>query len=56
MVLTISGLLCNLLLWTAIIATGVLTYQTFVGPVVNETNVLIGLGASVVLSFFWPRL
>lgn len=56
MVLTVSGWLCNVLLWTAIIATCALTYQTFVGPVVSETNALIGLGASAVLSLFWPRL
>ena len=56
MVLTFSGWLCNVLLWTAIIATGVLTYETFAAPVVNEMDVLIGLGVSALLSLFWPRL
>ena len=51
-----SGWLCNVLLWAAIIATGVLLYQTFVGPLINQMTVLIALGVTVVLSLFWPRL
>lgn len=56
MVTTFSGWLCNLLLWTAIIATGVLAYETFVAPVINQMNVLIALGVSAVLSLLRPRL
>jgi hypothetical protein len=56
MVTIFSGWLCNLLFWTAVIATVALTIQTFAAPVINEVNALIGLGVSAVLSLFWPRL
>lgn len=56
MVTTFSDWLCNLLLWAAIIATGVLTYETFAAPIINEITALIVLGVGAVLSLFWPRL
>ena len=56
MVLSFSGWLCNVLLWAAIIATGILVYQTFVGPLVSQMTVLIALAVTAVLSLFWPRL
>ena len=56
MVLSFSGWLCNVLLWAAIITTGVLVYQTFVGPLVSQMTVLIALAVTAVLSLFWPRL
>jgi len=56
MVLSFSGWLCNVLLWSAIIGTGVLLYQTFAGPLINQMTVLIALAVTAVLSLFWPRL
>jgi hypothetical protein len=56
MVTTFSGWLCNVLLWSAIIATGLLTYDTLVAPAINQMTALIALGIAAVLSFIWPRL
>lgn len=56
MVTTFSGWLCNVLLWTAVIATVLLTYETFAAPLINQMTALVALGVSAVLSFIWPRL
>jgi hypothetical protein len=47
--------ICNLLVWSAIVALAALSYNGFVGPILSGLNALIGLGAVVVLSLFWPR-
>ena len=46
--------ICNLLLWTAIVTTLMLTVDYFV-PFLNGTNTLIGLAMVGVLSLLWPR-
>jgi hypothetical protein len=56
MVTTFSGWLFNLILWGAIISGGLLVYERFVGPVLNQNNGLIALGACVVLAALRPRL
>jgi hypothetical protein len=56
MVTTFSGWLFNLMLWGAIISGGLLVYEKFVGPVLNQNNALIALGVCAVLSALRPRL
>ena len=58
MVRTFSDWLFNVMLWGAIIATVVLTYEAFSGPFVlhNPIAGLISLGVIAVLSVIWPRL
>lgn len=55
MVTHFAGWVFNLMLWGAIILTVALTYNAFVGPILNELNALIGLGLIAVFSLFWPR-
>jgi hypothetical protein len=47
--------LCNLLVWGAVIALVALLYHTNVAAILTGLNALIGLGAVVVLSLFFPR-
>jgi hypothetical protein len=54
MVTNFRDLICNLLVWTAIITTLMLVVDRFV-PILNGPNALIGLGMVVVLSLLWPR-
>jgi hypothetical protein len=53
MVANFPDWICNLLLWTAIVTTLMLTVA-FV-PFLNGTNALIGLAMVGVLSLLWPR-
>ena len=45
--------ICNLLVWTSIVTTLMLTVDQFV-PILNGTSALVGLGMVVVLSLLWP--
>jgi hypothetical protein len=59
MVKTFSGWLFNVMLWTAILGTLVLLYETFAAPGFlrsNEIASLAGLGVVAVLSLLWPKL
>jgi hypothetical protein len=55
MVTNFPDWLCNLILWSAIIALAALSFDKFITPVLGGLNALIGLGVAVVLSFLWPR-
>jgi hypothetical protein len=55
MVTNFSDWLCNLMLWSAVIALVALSYDKYVAPLLGGTNALIGLGAAAVLSLLWPR-
>ena len=52
---TFSSWLFNVMLWGAILSLGALSYQVYVGPIITGMNALIGLGAILVISLFWPK-
>ena len=54
MVANFPDWICNLLLWTAIVTTLMLTVERLV-PILNGTNALIGLAVVGGLSLLWPR-
>ncbi|HWE21340.1 MAG TPA: hypothetical protein VG758_29915 [Hyphomicrobiaceae bacterium] len=54
MVTFVPDLILNVLLWTAVVCTLVLTTDRFV-PILNGTAVLIGFATVLVLSLLWPR-
>lgn len=55
MVTNFPDWLCNLLIWSAVIALALLSYDKLVAPALGGLSALIGFGAAVVLSFLWPK-
>ena len=54
MVTNVPDWILNLLLWTAVVWTVVLTVDRFV-PILGGMTALIGFGVVLVLSLLWPR-
>jgi hypothetical protein len=54
MVTHLSDWILNLLLWSAVVWTLVLTAASFV-PILNGMTVVVGLVVVLVLSLLWPR-
>ena len=57
---SVADWVCNLLVWTAIVSLGVLSYAVFAAPTfltgeAGQINVLICAAAVVVLSVLWPN-
>ena len=57
---SVADWVCNLLVWTAIVSLGVLSYAIFVSPTfltgeAAPLNALICAAAVVVLSVLWPK-
>lgn len=54
---TFSGWLFNVLLWGGVIGLVILSYHTFVAPILYDGFVaLMAFLVVAVLSLFWPRL
>jgi hypothetical protein len=52
---TASDWLFNVMLLGAIVALLVLTFEVFVGPILNGLTVLVGLVLVVVVAALWPQ-
>ena len=57
---SVADWVCNLLVWTAIVSLGVLSYAVFAAPTfltgeAGPINALICVAAVVVLSVLWPK-
>jgi hypothetical protein len=52
---TTSDWLFNVMLWGAIVALLVLTFEVFVGPILNGLTALVALVLVLVVSALWPQ-
>ena len=52
---TASDWLFNVMLWGAIVALLVLTFNAFVAPILSGLTALVGLALVLIVSALWPR-
>jgi hypothetical protein len=55
MVNTFSDWLFNVMLWGAVVALVVLSFNAFVAPILGAVTAIVALVLVVVLSMFWPH-
>jgi hypothetical protein len=52
---TFSDWLFNVLVWGAVLALALLSYEVFVSPVLNGLTALVALVVALVAALFWPK-